>query len=171
MRWCHWYFSGKVQRKSKLWSFSAIHLLDESEMSRTREILVNSVISKMFIFWFFLKMLFNIIPGILGRGSRLDDFSRRKHGWRFTAGFEYGCAVQLVGTQKNAELFIISGAFFFELMSSFFTVSSICIFATKFNEKENQGAIRLFISSMKVKCPGPGKFWYFLWFLSFSHFP
>ena len=59
MRCCHWYFSRKVQRKRKLGSYSAIHLLDESEMSRPWEILVNLVIFKIFkIFWEFSFFFF-----------------------------------------------------------------------------------------------------------------
>ena len=128
-------------------------------------------------FQFLQHSILNMIAGKLEWGSRLDESSRRKPGWRFTAGFEYGCAVQLVGTQKNVDLFVILGVFFFELMRSFFTVLLIHIFPIKFSEKENQGANRLFICSTKVKCPGPGKFskklifwWYFWKFSKFSIF-
>ena len=109
-------------------------------------------------FQFLQHSILNMIAGKLEWGSRLDESSRRKPGWRFTAGFQYGCSAQLVGGQKKVELFIILGAFLFEVMHSFFTVLVICIFPGKFNEKENQGAIRLFICSMKVKCPGGGTF-------------
>ena len=52
------HFSGEVQWKRKPGSYSAIHLLDESEMSRTREIWVNLVIFKIFgNFYFFQKWI------------------------------------------------------------------------------------------------------------------
>ena len=151
-------------------------------MSRTREIFqkvdILMIFLKIFeIFDFFVKNEEEFKGSPIIAGGRLYESSRRKPGWRFTAGFEYGCAVQLVGTQKNVDLFIILGVFFFELMNSFFTVLLIHIFPIKFSEKENQGANRLFICSTKVKCPGPGKFskklifwWYFWKFSKFSIF-
>ena len=89
-------------------------------------------------------------------GGRLYESSRRKPGWRLTAGFE----LQLPASWSSEKFRPIYnfGCFFLELMNSFFTVLLIRIFAIKFSEKENQGANRLFICSTKVKCPGPGKF-------------
>ena len=46
--------------------------------------------------------------------------------------------MQLVGGPKNVDLFVILGVFLFKVSSSFFTVSSIDIFAMKFNEKETR---------------------------------
>ena len=88
MRCCHWYFCHQVRQKRKPGSYSAIHFLDESEMSRTREILENLVIFNIFkIFKIFENFSFfspnlhsDIIHGILRRGSRLDESSRRKLG-------------------------------------------------------------------------------------------
>ena len=145
MRWCHWYSFWKVQRKRKLESYSAIHLLDESEMSRRREILDNFKIFKIFkIFWkfqFFSSNLHtNIIYGRLRQGSRLDESFRRKPGWRFTAGFEYGCSWQLVGTEKNFNLFIILGAFFFKLMNSFTMRRCHWYFSRKVQKKRKPGS-------------------------------
>ena len=71
---------------------------------------------------------------------------------------------------KKVDVFIVLGAFFFELSSLFSTVLIICIFPINFSEKENQGAIRLFIHSMKVKCPGPGFFGKFSDFQDFQDF-
>ena len=70
-------------------------------------------------FQFLQHSILNMIAGKLEWGSRLDESSRRKPGWRFTAGFQYGCSAQLVGGQKKVELFIILGAFLFKLMNSF----------------------------------------------------
>ena len=66
--------------------------------------------------------------------------------------------MQLVGGTKNVDLFIIWGAYFVEVMRSFVMVIIICIFAIKFNEKENRGAIQLFICSSKVSWAVPWKF-------------
>jgi len=70
---------------------------------------------------FLKKNLFHMISWKLVWGSRLDESSRRKRGWRFTAGFE----------------FIISGAFLFKLMHSFIMRCCHWYFPGKFNEKEN----------------------------------
>ena len=114
-------------------------------MSRTRQIWVNLVIFKIFkIFWkfqFFSSNLHtNIIYGRLRQGSRLDESFRRKPGWRFTAGFEYGCSWQLVGTEKNFDLFIILGAFFFKLMNSFIMRWCHWYFSRKVQRKRKLGS-------------------------------
>jgi hypothetical protein len=93
-----------------------------------------------------LTNFYSLIQTALGRRNFKNDImhvadcstsSRRKPGWRFTAGSTYGCSWQLVGCQKNVDLFMILGVFFVEVMHSFFTVLIICIFPTKFTEKEN----------------------------------
>ena len=70
----------------------------------------------------------------------------------------YGCSWQLVGCQKNVDLFVISGAFFVEVMRSFILILSICIFPGKFNKKESQGAFHLFNCSREVTRAVAGKF-------------
>ncbi len=65
---------------------------------------------------------------------------------------------KLVGSQKNVDLFVISGAYFVEVMRSFITVLVIRIFPGKFSGKENAGAIRLFNCSSKISWAVPGKF-------------
>ena len=93
MRCYHWYFSRKVQLKRKLGSYSAIQLLEQSELASTREIWLNLMIFVIFMFLFrkiFLFLKLNILNALkFGRACRLDESSRWKPGWRFTAAFEF----------------------------------------------------------------------------------
>ena len=86
-------------------------------------------------FWIFLKFQFLIFQGwtagevsaaIPPGGNLVDGLPPAS-----------SCSWQLVGTEKNFDLFVILGAFFLEVMHSFITVRVIYIFAIKFKEKEN----------------------------------